>query len=218
MSDPSETVRVAVVGLGWMGGVHARAYGRVRHHYPHGPGAVLAAVADDVPGRAKEAAAQYGAQRFSTDWRAVVAEPEIDAVSVTVPNFLHREIGCAVLQAGKHLWIEKPVGLSAADAQAVRDAAVAADRRTAVGFNYRNAPAVEAARDLIARGDIGAPILAEQSGEFGIQQGGQGGAHGQVPRVMACVCHESLSTAWRLRTGVATPSAVRTAAWPFHAH
>lgn len=156
MSDPARTVRVAVIGLGWMGGVHARAYARVRHHYPQGPGAVLMAVADDVPGRAQAAAAQYGAERFYIDWNQIVADPDIDAVSVTVPNFLHREIGCAVLRAGKHLWIEKPVGLSAADAEAVRDAAVTADRRTAVGFNYRNAPAVEAARDLIARGDIGA--------------------------------------------------------------
>ncbi|NMO02427.1 Gfo/Idh/MocA family oxidoreductase [Gordonia sp. TBRC 11910] len=155
MSESTENVRVAVIGLGWMGAVHSRAYGRVRHHYPQGPGAELLVVADDVPGRAEAAAAQYGAQRFYTDWRDVVADPEVDAVSVTVPNFLHREIGCAVLTAGKHLWIEKPVGLTAADAQAVAAAADAADRRTAVGFNYRNAPAVEAARDLIARGDIG---------------------------------------------------------------
>jgi predicted dehydrogenase len=76
-------------------------------------------------------------------------------VSITAPNFLHREIGVAMAEAGKHIWIEKPVGLTAEDARAVADAAAKAGVRSAVGFNYRNAPAVEAARDLIASGEIG---------------------------------------------------------------
>ncbi|AVL99022.1 myo-inositol 2-dehydrogenase [Gordonia iterans] len=152
---------VAVIGMGWMGAVHSRAYTRLRQHYPDSlllPR--LVAVADDVPGRAAEGARQYGAQKAYGDWREVLADPDVDAVSVTVPNFLHAEIGTAVLAAGKHLWIEKPVGLSAADAQAVAAAATAADRQTAVGFNYRNAPAVQAAREIVADGRIGAPTHA----------------------------------------------------------
>ena len=77
-------------------------------------------------------------------------------MSITAPNFLHREIGVAMARAGKHIWIEKPVGLSTEDAQAVADAADAAGVQGAVGFNYRNAPAVSAARELIAAGEIGA--------------------------------------------------------------
>ncbi|TWS26102.1 Gfo/Idh/MocA family oxidoreductase [Tsukamurella sputi] len=154
--DPTR-VRVAVIGMGWMGRVHAQAYARVPHHYPDGPAVpVLAAVADDVPGRAETFAARFGAGAAHTDWRSVLEDPTIDAVSVTVPNFLHREIGVAVLDAGKHLWIEKPVGLTEADAAAVAEAAVRNDRRTAVGFNYRNAPAVQAARAMIADGRLGA--------------------------------------------------------------
>ncbi|GAA4393172.1 Gfo/Idh/MocA family protein [Tsukamurella soli] len=150
------TLRVAIVGFGWMGRVHAQAYSRVRHHFPDGPAhPELVAIADDVPGRAEAAARQFGVSAAVTDWRAVVADPSIDAVSVTAPNFLHREIGCAVLDSGKHLWIEKPVGLNASDAQAVADAAAANGRQTAVGFNYRNAPAVQEARELIASGGIG---------------------------------------------------------------
>ncbi|MGX9295624.1 Gfo/Idh/MocA family protein [Tsukamurella paurometabola] len=154
--DPAR-VRVAVIGMGWMGRVHAQAYARVPHHYPDGPAVpVLAAVADDVPGRAEDFAARFGAAASYTDWRAVLDDPAIDAVSVTVPNFLHREIGVAVLDAGKHLWIEKPVGLTAADATAVAEAAARNDRRTTVGFNYRNAPAVQAARAMLADGRLGA--------------------------------------------------------------
>ncbi len=79
----------------------------------------------------------------------------MEAVSVTAPNFLHREIGTAVAAAGKHLWIEKPVGLSAADATAVRDAVDAAGVRAAVGFNYRWAPAVQLLRTMLADGAVG---------------------------------------------------------------
>ncbi|WP_428935956.1 Gfo/Idh/MocA family protein [Streptomyces sp. ACT015] len=151
-----DSLGVAVVGFGWMGRVHTQAYARIPHHYPRlGLRPELVAVADEVPGRAEEAAAQFGFASATRDWREVLANPRVDAVSVTAPNFLHREIGVAVAEAGKHLWIEKPVGLDLADARAVADAVAAAGVRSAVGFNYRNAPAVERARELIAGGAIG---------------------------------------------------------------
>ncbi|MFF0463349.1 Gfo/Idh/MocA family protein [Streptomyces mexicanus] len=152
-----DTLGVAVVGFGWMGRVHTRAYARLPHHFPQPPVRPrLVVVADEVPGRAAEAAERYGFERATADWREIAADPEVQAVSVTAPNFLHREIGVAMAEAGKHLWIEKPVGLTAADARAVARAAAEAGVRGTVGFNYRNAPAVVAAREMIAAGDIGA--------------------------------------------------------------
>ncbi len=112
-------------------------------------------MAEEVPGRAEEAAAQFGFASTTRDWRDVAADPRVHAVSITAPNFLHREIGVAMAEAGKHIWIEKPVGLTAEDARAVADAVAKAGVQGAVGFNYRNAPAVEAARELIASGEIG---------------------------------------------------------------
>jgi predicted dehydrogenase len=150
------TLGVGVVGFGWMGEVHTRAYQRLRHHYPQLPlRPALVSVADPEPGRARAAADQYGFARATDDWRDLVADPDVRAVSVTAPNFLHREIGVAVAEAGKHLWIEKPVGLTAADARAVAAAAVRAGVQCTVGFNYRNAPAVARARELIDGGAIG---------------------------------------------------------------
>ncbi|MET9758920.1 Gfo/Idh/MocA family oxidoreductase [Streptomyces sp. NPDC006372] len=151
-----DTLGVAVVGFGWMGRVHTQAYARVRHHYPQLPLVPeLVTVAEEVPGRAEEAAAQFGFASTTRDWREVVADPRVRAVSITAPNFLHREIGVAMAEAGKHIWIEKPVGLTAEDAGAVADAVAEAGVQGTVGFNYRNAPAVEAARELIASGEIG---------------------------------------------------------------
>lgn len=152
-----DTLGVAVIGFGWMGRVHTQAYARVRHHYPQLPLAPeLVTVAEEVPGRAEEAAAQFGFASATRDWREVAADPRVRAVSITAPNFLHREIGVAMAEAGKHIWIEKPVGLTAEDAGAVADAVARAGVQATVGFNYRNAPAVEAARELIAAGEIGA--------------------------------------------------------------
>ncbi|MFE1910293.1 Gfo/Idh/MocA family protein [Streptomyces anandii] len=151
------TLGVAVVGFGWMGRVHTQAYARVLHHFPRLPlRPRLVSVADEVPGRAEEAAARYGFDSATRDWREVVADPRVEAVSVTAPNFLHREIGVALAEAGKHLWIEKPVGLTADDARAVADAAAKTGVAGTVGFNYRNAPAVAAAREMVAAGEIGA--------------------------------------------------------------
>ncbi|MCX5562056.1 Gfo/Idh/MocA family protein [Streptomyces sp. NBC_00038] len=151
-----DALGVAVVGFGWMGRVHTQAYARVLHHYPQlALRPELVTVAEDVPGRAEEAAAQFGFASAVRDWREVAADPRIGAVSITAPNFLHREIGVAMAEAGKHIWIEKPVGLTAADAGAVADAVAKAGVQGTVGFNYRNAPAVEAARELIASGELG---------------------------------------------------------------
>jgi predicted dehydrogenase len=150
------TLGVAVVGFGWMGQAHTRAYTRVPHHFPHLPiRPDLVCVTDQAPGRAEEAAAQYGFATAVRSWREVAADPRVQAVSIAVPNFLHREIGTAMAEAGKHIWIEKPVGLTAGDARAVADAVTRAGVRGTVGFNYRGAPAVAYAHELIASGGIG---------------------------------------------------------------
>src|SRR3954452_25453231 len=151
-----DTLGVAVIGFGWMGRVHTQAYARVPHHFPQlGVRPELIAVADEAPGRAEQAAAQYGFASAGTDWRDLATDPRVHAVSITAPNFLHREIGVGLAEAGKHIWIEKPVGLTADDARAVAEAVKAAGVHGAVGFNYRNAPSVAAARELIKRGDLG---------------------------------------------------------------
>lgn len=148
---------VGVVGFGWMGQVHARAYTRLRQHYPGLPlRPRLVAVADPADdGRLVDAVEAYGFETSSTDWRDVIGREDVDAVSVTGPNFIHRDVAVAAAQAGKHVWAEKPVGRDAAETRAVADAVHAAGVQSAVGFNYRNAPAVELARELVDAGRLG---------------------------------------------------------------
>lgn len=142
--------------MGWMGRVHSQAYARVLHHFPQLPlRPELIAVADEAPGRADEAVDVFGFATATRDWRELAADPRVQAVSIAAPNFLHREIGVALAEAGKHIWIEKPVGLTSEDARAVADAVRAAGVQGTVGFNYRNAPAVAAARDVIRSGELG---------------------------------------------------------------
>jgi predicted dehydrogenase len=140
-----------------MGQVHARAYLRLRQHYLDAPlRPVLVAVADTAAdGRLADAVDALGFRDVHADWRELVARDDVDVVSVTGPNFIHRDVAVAAAEAGKHLWVEKPAGRSAAETREIRDAVRAAGVQAAVGFNYRNAPAVELARRLVAEGRLG---------------------------------------------------------------
>jgi predicted dehydrogenase len=146
---------VAVIGHGWMGRLYAQAYLRLRHHYPQLPAARLIGVAEPEADRPDEAVSRFGFERSVADWPELLDDPAVEAVSVTAPNHLHRQIATAAAAAGRHVWVEKPVGLTAADALAVASTIKNAGVQSCVGFNYRNVPAVHHAKDLIAGGSLG---------------------------------------------------------------
>jgi predicted dehydrogenase len=155
MTDRPE-LGVAVVGFGWMGQVHTRAWARLLHHYPDSPMRPrFVAVADPDPGRRRLARDAYGFGEAHESWAELLERDDVDVVSVCGPNFVHREVGSAVASSGRHLWIEKPAGRTAEDTAAVAAAVHKAGVRSAVGFNYRNAPAVEEARQLVVAGRLG---------------------------------------------------------------
>ena len=157
MTSEVPVVRVGIVGFGWMGQVHAKALSRVRQHYPTlGVAPRLVAVADTSDdGRLAYARDSFGVPFTTHDWRELLDLDDLDLVCVAGPNFTHRDVAVAAATAGKHLWIEKPAGRDLAETRQIAEAVAAAGVRTAVGFNYRNPPAVERARHLVASGRLG---------------------------------------------------------------
>jgi len=146
---------IGVIGLGWMGRVHSSSYRRVLDHFPDLGVTPRLVVASDLSASRRAHAERIGFERTTDDWRAVLEDPAVDLVSITVPNAMHREVAVAAAAAGKHIWVEKPVGRGAADTEAVADAVRRAGVINGVGFCYRFAPAVAHAQALIAAGEIG---------------------------------------------------------------
>src|SRR3989442_1177194 len=151
-------IGIGLLGVGWMGRVHSTSYLRVPVHFPECDArARLVVAADEVAERARAAAEQLGYARSTTSWRDVLEDPEVDAVSICAPNFMHREMAVAAAEAGKHFWGEKPLGRSAAETAEIAQAAERAGVRTIVGLNYRHPPAVQYAKQLIETGALGQP-------------------------------------------------------------
>jgi predicted dehydrogenase len=142
MSPP---IGVAVIGAGMVGRAHASAYRTAASLYELGaPTARLVAVADLHEPFATDAARRFGYEKAETDWRRVIDDPDVHAVSVAVANHLHREITVAALESGKHVLCEKPLAPTIADAEAMVDAAARATGSVnAVGFTFRRSPAIK---------------------------------------------------------------------------
>jgi len=140
-----------------MGAMHSAAYRRVGDHFPSlGIKPRLVIAADDSPQRAQRATRELGYEHATTDWRVAIEHPDVDVVSITAPNALHREMALAAAAAGKHVWGEKPLGRSPGETAEIVAACDAAGIVVNVGFNYRHAPLVQHARNLIAAGELGA--------------------------------------------------------------
>ncbi|MFV0254024.1 MAG: Gfo/Idh/MocA family protein [Beutenbergiaceae bacterium] len=149
-------LRVGLVGVGWMGRLHSKAYSLLPIHYPDIDVDVeLAHAADPLPEHQRQAAQELGYRRVSADATAVFADPDVDIVSICSPNFLHLEHARGATAAGKPFWIEKPMGRSLGESQQIADAAQARGLVTAVGFSYRNVPLLEHLRQAIAAGELG---------------------------------------------------------------
>lgn len=150
------TIGIGIIGMGWMGDVHSRSYNTLPDRF-HESGITpkLVVCADPVETRARTAQQRFGFERFTTDWQEVIADPDVEVVNITAPNGMHLEINRAAAAAGKHIMCEKPVGRKPEDTilsvQAARDAGVI----TGVGYNYRWAPLVQYARQLILEGKLG---------------------------------------------------------------
>lgn len=148
-------LRFGLIGTGFMGKAHAIALRSVATVFPGVPAPTLACLVDADDARAGQSASEWGFATHSDDWRSVCEDPEIDVVDICTPNHLHKEMALAAAAAGKHVYCEKPLALTSADALELCKATDAAGVKTATGFNYICNPLVVLAQEMIAAGDIG---------------------------------------------------------------
>jgi predicted dehydrogenase/threonine dehydrogenase-like Zn-dependent dehydrogenase len=136
-------VGVAVIGAGGFAtGVHLPNLARIA-------GCRLEAVCARTGPKAKQAAERFGARLCATDYREVLADDRVDAVIVATRHAAHAEIALAALDAGKHVFVEKPLALTVKDCEAILERAAATGKLVSVGFNRRCSALALAARDAL---------------------------------------------------------------------
>jgi predicted dehydrogenase len=148
-------IGIGLVGTGFMGKAHAIAYRTALSAFPDIPAPRLVAVADVNADAAKKAAHQYGFETSTGNWKALIANPAIQVISITTPNSMHKEMAMAAIAAGKHVHCEKPLSPTLADSLEMVTAAEAKGVKTQVGFNYIKNPLLKLARQMIEAGELG---------------------------------------------------------------
>lgn len=148
-------LKVGVLGAGFMGGTHARAYAKL-------PDVQVVGVSSRTVEKATALAKEVGAEPFS-DAMALIRDPRVEAVSITLPTHLHAEYVIPALEAGKHVLVEKPMGLSVAECDAMIAASRQSGKLLMVAHVLRFWPDYVALHDFLKTGQLGKPLSAKAS-------------------------------------------------------
>jgi len=145
------TVKYGCIGAGLQGEGHVKIIAAL-------PNAELVTVCDIDEKRARAAALRYGARNAVTDYADLFADDSIEAVSIALPDHLHRDAAVAALSAGKHVLLEKPMATSVADAQAIADAQRQSGKRLMILWSNRWMPMFWSTKEMLERGELGDPM------------------------------------------------------------
>ncbi|MFD0589902.1 Gfo/Idh/MocA family protein [Paenibacillus sp. GCM10027627] len=143
-----KTIRIGVIGTGSISSMHLEAY-------QNNKAASLYAVCDLNEERARAAAEKYGAVKVFTDYRDLLADPEVDAVSICTWNNTHAEISIAAVKAGKHVLVEKPLCRTVEEALEVQQAVEESGKLLQVGFVRRYDNNAQMLKSFAAAGELG---------------------------------------------------------------
>ena len=146
---------IGLVGCGFMGRIHANAFGQVGKFFELEFQPVLTAACARNAASAESFARNWGFASFETDWRKLLTRGDIDLIDIASPNDTHVEIAVAAAEAGKMVMCEKPLGRSAAESEKMVAAVESAGAPNMVWYNYRRVPAVALAKQLIDEGRLG---------------------------------------------------------------
>lgn len=142
------SIRVGMIGAGAIANDHCSSV----NNYS---GAEMVAVADLSKARREALKTKYDMDKAHSTWEELVADKEIDAVTIALPNALHAEVALAAIRSGKHVMLDKPFALSYAEAKRVADAAKKKGITLMVGMNQRYNPDAQVLRTLVKRGELG---------------------------------------------------------------
>lgn len=149
-------LNVGIIGAGFMSKAHSMAYAAMPMFFWPAPAIPVRAILADVNEKtAAEAAARFGYERSTGDWRTIIEDPSIDIVDIATPNDSHAEIAIAAAKAGKHILCEKPIARTTSEALLMLEAVKKAGVTNMLAFNYRKTPAIAYAKKLIQAGEIG---------------------------------------------------------------
>jgi len=151
----SKTLRVGLIGYNFMGKAHSNAWRQAPRFFDLPAKVELHTICGRDATKVAAAAENLGWSHSTTDWRAVVSDPEIDIVDICTPNDTHAEIAIEAARNGKAILCEKPLARSVAEAQGMVDAVDSAGVVNMVCHNYRRIPAIALARQMIENGDLG---------------------------------------------------------------
>jgi predicted dehydrogenase len=150
-----KTVNVGLIGYQFMGKAHSNAYRQVGRFFDLPVDVRMHTLCGRNEGAVRKAADTYGWESVETDWRRLVENPEIDVVDISTPGNTHAEIAIAAAKAGKAVFCEKPIGNTLPEAEAMLAAVRESGVPNAVFHNYRKAPAVAFAKQMIEEGKLG---------------------------------------------------------------
>jgi predicted dehydrogenase len=146
---------LGLIGSGFMGKTHALGFLNAGRIFRLPFEVELRTLADIDSATAARAATELGFAGSTGNWRDLLSDRAIHIIDITTPNVLHREMALAAIAAGKHVYCEKPLAPTAAEAEEMTRAAEAAGVKTMVGFNYLKNPLFGLAKEIIASGEIG---------------------------------------------------------------
>ena len=148
-------VNVALIGYAFMGRAHSNAWRQVSRFFTPKLTPRMKVICGRDAKNVRQAAEQLGWEESSTDWHEIVTRPDIDIVDISTPGDSHAEIAIAAAKAGKVVFCEKPLANSLKEAEQMLAAVKKAGVIHAICHNYRKAPAVTLARQLIEEGRLG---------------------------------------------------------------
>lgn len=160
ITEKRKTVNIALIGCGFMGKEHTKAYSLAPVSCPDiAATPVKKVLCDAFPGAAAEKAKLWGYEEYTTDYREILEREDIDIVDICTPAPSHADIAIEFIKAGKFVVCEKPLVLKKEDGERLLEAVKEYNGRTATCFNKRRWPAVVFARELIKAGVIGEVYL-----------------------------------------------------------